>query len=121
MGVFQKPLTGEYADIDDVVLAAEAARTATGNGDAVGLGDRGTLRLLLDVTAASGSSPTLDVTVETSYDSVTWRSLGTFAQKIAVGTERKSFVGADRYVRATWTIGAVATPSFTFSIAGEAV
>jgi hypothetical protein len=118
MGTFQNPRTGQFADIDDVELAASAARTATGQGAAVALGDRGTLRLLLDVTAASG---TLDVTVETSFDGATgWRSLGTFAQKTAVASERKSFSGCDRYVRATWTVGGT-TPSFTFSVVGEAV
>jgi hypothetical protein len=121
MATFQNPRTGQFADIDDVELAASAARTATGQGAAVALGDRGTLRLLLDVTAASGTGPTLDVTVETSFDGATgWRSLGTFAQKTAVASERKSFPGCDRYVRATWTVGGT-TPSFTFSVAGEAV
>lgn len=121
MGTFQNPTSGEISNITDVTLAASAARTATGNGSAVALGDLGTVRLLLDVTAASGTTPTLDVTVETSYDGSTgWTSLGTFAQKTAAGTQRKSFSGCDRYVRATWTIGGT-TPSFTFSIAGEAV
>lgn len=112
--------TGEWADIDDVTLAASAARTSSANGSAVELGDRGTLRLLLDVTAATGTTPTLDAAVETSFDGVTWRSLGAFTQKTATGTERKSFAGADRFVRVTWTIGGT-TPSFTFSVSGEAV
>lgn len=121
MGTFQNPVTGQYSDIDDVVLAASAARTATGNGTSVALGDRGVARLLLDVTAVAGTSPTLDITVETSFDGAAWRSLGTFAQKTAVGTERKSFSGCDRFVRANHTIGGTGGPSFTFSITGEAV
>lgn len=121
MSVFQNPTSGEISNITDVSLAASAARTATGSGTAVALGDLGTMRLVFDVTAAAGGTPTLDVTVETSYDGSTgWRSLGTFAQKTAAGTERKSFAGCDRFVRATWTIGGT-TPSFTFSITGEAV
>lgn len=111
---------GEWADTEDVELAPSAARTATGNGSSVEVGDRGVARLLLDVTAASGTSPTLDVTVETSHDGTTWRQVGTFAQKTAAGTERKSFSGLDRFVRATWTLGGT-TPSFTFEISGEAV
>ena len=121
MGDFQNPSSGEISRITDVVLAASAARTATGSGSAVALGDLGTIRLLLDVTAASGTTPTLDVTIETSYDGSTgWVSLGTFSQKTAVSTQRKSFSGCDRYVRASWVVGGT-TPSFTFSITGEAV
>lgn len=105
----------------DTTLLASAARTATGAGAAVELGDVATLRLLVDVTAASGTSPTLDITIETSYDgSTSWRSLGTFAQKTAVATERKSFGGCDRYVRASYVIGGT-TPSLTFSVTGEGV
>lgn len=105
----------------DVTLLSSAARTATGASTANELGDVATLRLLVDVTAVSGTTPTLDITVETSYDgSTNWRSLGTFTQKTTVTTERKSFGGCDRYVRVSYTIGGT-TPSFTFSIAGEGV
>lgn len=104
-----------------VTLAASAARTATGSGTAQEIADRGAVRLLLDVTAASGTTPTLDVTVETSYDGSTgWTSLGTFTQNTAVSSQRKNFSGADRFVRASWVIAGT-TPSFTFSIVGEAV
>lgn len=41
-----------------------------------------TLRLICAVTAKSGTSPTLDVTVQTSEDGLNnWRTVGTFAQK----------------------------------------
>ena len=115
-----KTASGQHADIDQVVLQASATHTVTGNGTGVAVGDRGTLRLLLDVTAVSGTSPSLTVTVETSYDNVTWRSLGAFAAKTAVGTERKSFPGCDRYARVVRTISGT-TPSFTSSVTGEAV
>lgn len=111
---------GRSADTLALSLHDSAARTATGTGSSYELGDRGVLRLLLDVTAASGTSPTLDVAVETSYDGSTWRSVAAFAQKTAAGTERKSFSGCDRFVRITYTIGGT-TPSFTFSVSGEAV
>jgi hypothetical protein len=94
--------------------------TANGNGAARELGDKGTARLLLDVTAVSGTSPTLNVTVETSFDGATWRTVGTFAQKTAVSQERKSFPGLDRFVRISRTTGGT-TPSFTFEVSGDAV
>lgn len=109
---------GQHADIDPVTLHASAARTASGQGPAVAVGDRGVLRLLLDVTAATAPT-SLDVVVETSYDGSTWRSLGAFAQRTAAAqSERKSFSGCDRYARVNYTI--VGT-SFTFAVTGEAV
>jgi hypothetical protein len=125
LGVFQNPTSGEISNITDVTLFASAARTATANGTAVALGDLGTLRLFLDVTAASGTTPTLDVTVETSYDGSTgWRAISAsgsaFTQATGVTSQRRSFVGCDRYVRAVATIGGT-SPSFTFSLSGEAV
>lgn len=112
---------GRHADTDEVTLLASAARTQDFDGSAVEVGDRGTLCLTLDVTAKAGTnSPTLDVSIETSEDGESdWRLLGSFSQKTAVGSERKSFVGADRFVRATGTIAGT-NPSFTFSLSGEA-
>lgn len=120
MGTFQHPSSGEVLVIDDVTLHSSAARTATYTATGVAIGDKGTLRLLLDVTAASGTSPTIDVAVQTSYDNSTWRAVASFAQLTAAGSERKSFTGIDRYARIVATIGGT-TPSFTFSVSGEAV
>lgn len=111
---------GYWVDTLDLTLAASAARAVTGSGDAVEVRDNRTVVATLDVDAASGTTPALDVTLETSADGATWRTLGTFAQKTAAGVERKSFPGADRFVRATWTIAGT-TPSFTFSVVAEAV
>lgn len=110
---------GRLADTEDTTLRVSSTSTATGN-DTINLelGDRACLRLFLDVTAASGTTPTLDVTVEGSRDGSTWYTLGTFAQKTAVSTERKSFP-CDRFVRTRRVIGGT-TPSFTYSITGEA-
>jgi len=112
---------GRWADTDPVTLAASAARTANGQGAAVEVGAAGTVRLLMAVTAVAGTSPSATVTVETSHSGAgDWRSLGTFAAKTGVATERKNFGGCDRYVRATWAITGT-TPSLTFAVAGEAV
>lgn len=120
MGGYHDNARNQWVSADDVTLASSATRTVNGSSAAVGVA-KGTLRLLLDVTAkGADADETLDVTVETSFDSVDWRSLGAFARKTAVGTERKSFPGADRFVRVTWAVGGT-TPSFTFSVAGEAV
>jgi len=82
--------------------------------------NRVALRLLLDVTAASGATPSLTVTVETSGDASTWRSAGVFAAKTTVSSERLATAALDRYVRVSWAITGT-TPSFTFSVTGEAL
>lgn len=109
-------------DVYNAPLVAADARIATGTGDTYEMGELCCLRLKLDVTAESGTaSPTLDVIVETSPDGVNeWQTVGTFAQKTGVSSERNVFPGCDRFVRAKWTIAGT-NPSFTFSVTGEAV
>jgi len=112
---------GRFATTYNAPLLPSAARTASGTGDTYEMGDMSTLRLKLDVTAASGSSPTLDVTIETSPDGASdWQTVATFAQKTAISYERNAFPGCDRFVRVKYTIGG-STPSFTFSVTGEAL
>ena len=113
--------SGRWADTDPVTLFASAARTASANGSAVELGDCAVARLDLKVTAASGTTPTLNVKVQTSPDGTTWTDVGTaFAQATGATTEHKIVSGLDRFVRGVATIGGT-TPSFTFSLDGEAV
>lgn len=109
---------GRFANIEDASLQPSTTKTATSTSTVFEVGDKGTLRLKLDVTAASGTSPTLDVTVQGSKDgSTNFYTLGTFAQKTAVSNEFKAFL-TDRFVRISYVIAGT-TPSFTFSVLGE--
>lgn len=102
-----------------VTLADSAARTTTGATGAVpGFGDKITLRAQLDVTAASGTAPTLTVLIEDTIDGTNWNTVGSFTQKTAVSREVVNITipFSDR-LRASWTIGGT-TPSFTFSVLG---
>lgn len=94
-----------------------AARTTSGNGVAYETGDRVEVRgLVLDVTAASGTSPSLTVNVQTSDDNTTWRTLQSFtAVTAAPANQHLSVGGLDRFMRFSWTITGT-TPSFTFSV-----
>lgn len=103
-----------------IELADSSARTSSGTGASVDMGAATTAVLRLDVTAASGTTPTLAVAVQTSPDEATWTSLGNFSTRTAAGALERRFPGASRYVRAVWTIGG-GTPSFTFSLAGSAL
>ena len=72
----------------------------------------------LDVTAASGTTPTLNVVIVTKDPiSGKWFTLTSFTQATGVTTERKVVTGnLGAFLAATWTIGGTATPTFAFSI-----
>jgi hypothetical protein len=97
---------------------------STGTGSAVGpqleCERFATLRLKLDVFAASGTLPTLDVVVQHSPDGTTWADLAAFAQKTGVANEWKVFGPCHRFVRPKWTIGGT-SPAFQFSVLGQGV
>lgn len=110
---------------------ASAARTSTANSsDFENRTSRG-VRLFLDITAASGTTPTLDVKVQ-SKDTETGKYVdlpgGAFAQKTTTGTDdlviypgvaetanRSVSDVLSRDWRVVATIAGT-TPSFTFSI-----
>lgn len=96
---------------------ASAARTASGDSGALrGYGVADTLRVQLDVTAGSGTTPTLNVVVEDSLDGTNWNTIGSFAQKAAAGREVINITSPfGENIRYRWTIGGT-TPSFSFSI-----
>jgi hypothetical protein len=98
-------------------FVGSAARTASGDsGPQAGFGDESTLRAQLDVTAAAGTGPTLDVVLEDTLDGTNWNVIGTFAQKTGPGREVINVTSpfTDR-LRARWTVGGTA-PSFTFAV-----
>lgn len=96
---------------------ASAARTTSGNsGVLTGYGPAQTLRAQLNVTAASGTSPTLNVVIEDTLDGTNFNTVGTFAQRVGAGREVINVTTpfADS-LRVAWTIGGT-TPSFTFAV-----
>jgi hypothetical protein len=102
----------------DAALAS-AARTASGVGAAFNTDAADSLEAFLTVSAASGTSPTLDVRLETSIDGgTTWRTVDSFVQIAAVGTRNAVFGPLGDTCRWAWTIGG-STPSFTFAISAE--
>jgi hypothetical protein len=107
-------------DGDPVVLVSATGLTASGSSGPTAMGAHTTLRLWLRVSAASGTTPSMTVTVETSGDATTWSAVGTFTAATGVTAQRKVFSGLDRYARVSYAITGT-TPSFTFTVAGEAV
>jgi hypothetical protein len=110
------PKIGQHPGTTET-LVASAARTSSGDsGVLTGWGVPSTARVQLNVTAASGTGPTLDVVIEDSLDGTNWNVVGTFAQKTAAGREviNLSTPFADR-LRARWTVAGTAS-SFTFDL-----
>ena len=99
-----------------VTLLASAARTATASAAAVsGFAAANNLVLQLNVTAASGTLPTLDVVVQDTVDGTNYSTIATFTQ--ATGVTREVIRLATPFtdtLRIVYTIGGT-LPSFTFA------
>lgn len=99
--------------------AVSTARTATGATGTLtgGYASADSLRAQLNVTAAAGTSPTLNVLIEDSVDGgATWNTIGTFAQRVGAGREVINITTPfSDTLRVSWTIGGT-TPSFTFAV-----
>jgi hypothetical protein len=92
------------------------ARTTTGNSGNIQAYGGELIRAQLNVTAASGTAPTLNVLVEDTIDGVNYNTIGTFAQKTAAGREVINITTPfSETLRVSWTIAGT-TPSFTFSV-----
>jgi hypothetical protein len=99
-----------------------AARTSNGNSGTLQGFHAGALahaaapQCRLTITAASGTTPTLDVVVQDSPDGITWTTRDTFPQQTAQGTVTRALPGTlVAFQRVSWTIAGT-TPSFTFSV-----
>jgi hypothetical protein len=97
-------------------VASAARTTSSDSGIWDGFADSQNLRVALNVTAASGTTPNLAVVVEDTLDGTVFFPIATFAAKTAAGTEILNVTSpfANR-LRARWTITGT-TPSFTFSV-----
>lgn len=108
----------------DVTVLASGAVTATGQSAAVDVGGAGTLRTQVVVSAATGTSPSLTVTIQTSHDAGAtdaWRTAGAAYSAItAAGSSPWQSYAVDRYVRVSYVVSGT-TPNITFAVTGEAV
>lgn len=93
------------------------ARTGSGDSGVLpGWGEASALRVQLDVTAVSGTTPTLNVVIEDTLDGSTFNTIATFTQKTAVSREvvNVTLPFSDR-LRVRWTIGGT-SPSIVFGV-----
>lgn len=108
---------------DAATFVASGARVASGNSAAFPTGKGLNLNVLVNVTARSGTTPTLDLSVEWSMDGTNFapgQPADTFTQITATGSAVKSFAIKAPFFRLVWAIGGT-TPSFTFDATRYAV
>lgn len=98
---------------------ASATKTTTGTSAAFDSSNLASLNATLAISAASGTSPTLDVTLETTADGTNYYTAGTFPQQTGVATVARVIGDLGLTSRWKWTVGGT-TPSFTFTITATA-
>ncbi len=100
-----------------ITVLASAARTTSDSSLSLDrYGPATSLRVQLECIAASGTTPTLDVTLEDTVDGVNWNPIATFTRLTGTGREVLNVTEpfGDR-LRVSWVIGGT-TPSFTFGV-----
>jgi hypothetical protein len=100
-------------------IVPSAARTATGNSGPLVMGYSPTINLEVNVSAVSGTSPSMALSVQWSNDGVNFGNVDgtpdTFAAITAAGTVVKQLSAKGLYMQITWTITGT-SPSFTFNV-----
>ena len=102
-----------------ILLHPSGAETVTGQSVANNLEENEVIALFVNVTAASGGTPTLDVKVQDSPDGITWYDVPSLAtaQFVTTGSEAVRITVGTKLaekVRLDWTISGTG-PSFTFT------
>jgi hypothetical protein len=95
-----------------------AARTATTQSERIEVGRFVELIALLNITAVSGTSPTLDIKAQASDDGSDWYDFNpasAFTQKTATGKDMLKLTNFGRFIRFIHTIAGT-SPSFTFEL-----
>lgn len=95
---------------------ASAARTVSGNSGTLDSEGMGCLSFAVEITASSGTIPTMDLFLEVSDDGTNWTPFIQSKRFTGTGSQRfQALRFAGKYYRYRWTIAGT-TPSFTFSI-----
>jgi hypothetical protein len=105
----------------DTVLSLAAASATANSGAIAAQGGAAYVLLMVQITAITGTSPTLVVKLQESSDNATWSDVvgATTASLTAVGSAVAFGAPAKGYVRAVATIGGT-TPAVTATIAALA-
>ena len=95
-------------------LSSGVKTAATAQSSAFDLSAYAEGQIFIDVTAEASTS-TLDITIQTSPDNVTWYTHTTVSQITAIGQTRAAVTNFGKWVRINYIVGGT---SFTFSVVG---
>ncbi|HUX54266.1 MAG TPA: hypothetical protein VMV56_07625 [Williamwhitmania sp.] len=106
---------GKYAEI--ITLLSSSTKTASSETDHKDLGSFNEGVACINLTALSGTEPTLDLTLQFSPDLENWFDDPdtVFYQMYGTGKQVVRFSNFGKYVRLKYVLGGT-DPSFTFSI-----
>ena len=96
-------------------IFSSAARTSTTASSTFTFGDVINLNFYLNVTAVSGTTPSMTVTIQDSPDGTNWYTLVAFTAATATTSEVKRTTNNGKYIRANAVISGT-NPSFTFTL-----
>jgi hypothetical protein len=102
-----------------ITFLASAERTEDGSSGEQNLYFADEVLVFLDVTAVGGTSPTLDMTIQTKDANGNWYDLDTFTQATGAGKQARGITIFGQDLRIVYTIGGT-TPAVTFSVTGIA-
>lgn len=106
----------------EIIFAQQVGLGAAGANADRGVGDAKDFVAFLDVTAKTGTSPTLDIKFqEWDEASEKWYDItsAAFAQATDVTSERITFSTNAYRIRCVQAIGGTATPTFDFTVGGS--
>lgn len=97
--------------------SANGAVTATQTSGKVNAGGYSNAKAFLNISAVSGTTPTLVVQFQDSSDGVNWTNVtsGAFSSQNATGVNSLVLSNVGLYLRAVQTLGGT-TPSFTYDL-----
>lgn len=99
----------------DITLTNGTLTVTTAGTSTTGLGIYTEGQLFLNVTAATGTTPSLTASVQGSTDGVNWFNLVTFTAATGVTTQNLPITNFGNKLRVNSVISGT-TPSFTFSV-----
>lgn len=113
--------TGLYDSSQDELLPS-AARTVSGQSDQFSVGGYASAAVIeIRVTAVAGTSPTLDIDLEDTFDGTNWNKVADInsaaitAAGVTVVRLNLANTPTTNRLRLNYTVGGT-TPSFTFSV-----
>jgi len=104
---------------EKTTVQAAGAITADTNSSSMYVGDYAEALVFLDVTAVSGTTPTLLPTVQVSHDDSEWYVHTVGVEIVAAGNYLIRVANIGKYLRVNMDTGGT-TPSFTLSVVVQA-